>query len=122
MAAAGKRARGEEGGDWVESDGQSHSDRMNTDHQDLKVENALLRSALWMTVRALKAGLSGAEPQEGAPTIAELAGRIKELQASNSVEAAPERTGTRRVSAEEPVTALVDNAAVENDRTVATVA
>ena len=89
-----------------------------------------------------KAGLSGAEPQEGAPTIAELAGRIKELQAGNNVEAAPERTGARRVSAEEPVTArikrraevhtaqevasvptaLVDNAAVESDRTVATVA
>ena len=55
----------------------------------------------------LKAGLSGGEPQEGAPTVAELATRIKELQASNSVETAPERTGTRRVSAEEPVTARI---------------
>ena len=84
--------------------------------------------------RTVRGGAAG-----GAPTIAELAGRIKELQASNSVEAARERTGTRRVSAEEPVTArikrraevhavqevacvptaLVDNAAVENDRTAA---
>ena len=55
----------------------------------------------------LKAGLSGAEPQEGAPTVAELAEQIKALRASNSIEAAPERTGTRRVSAEEPVTARI---------------
>lgn len=66
MAAACERARGDEGGTGVESDGQSgvpalpkndeprHSDRMSTDQQDLKVENALLRASLWLTARALK--------------------------------------------------------------------
>ena len=55
----------------------------------------------------LKAGLSGAEPKEGEPTIAELAERIKALKAENAVEAMPERSGTRHVSAEEPVTARI---------------
>ena len=55
----------------------------------------------------LKAGLSGAERKEGEPTVAELAERIKALRASNTVEAAPERTGKRQVSAEEPVTARI---------------
>ena len=55
----------------------------------------------------LKAGLSGAEQKDGEPTVAELADRIKALRAANTVEAAPERTATRRVSAEEPVTARI---------------
>ena len=55
----------------------------------------------------LKAGLSGAEPKEGEPTVAELAEKIKALRAANSVEAAPTRTATRRLSAEEPVTARI---------------
>jgi hypothetical protein len=55
----------------------------------------------------LKAGLSGAEPKEGEPTVAELAERIRALRAENTVEATLERTGTRRVSAEEPVTSRI---------------
>jgi hypothetical protein len=51
-----------------------------------------------------KAGLSGAEPKEGEPTVAELAERIKALKAGNAVEATPERTAQRQVSAEVPVT------------------
>jgi N12 class adenine-specific DNA methylase len=53
----------------------------------------------------LKASLSGAERKEGEPSGAELAAKIKALRAANTVEAAPERTATRRQSAEEPVTA-----------------
>jgi len=78
----------------------------------------------------LKTGLSGAERKEGEPTVADLAERIKALRAENTVEAAPERTATRRVSAEEPVTArirrraeepttAVDEAAVVADKRVA---
>ena len=55
----------------------------------------------------LKAALSGAEAKDGAPTIAELAERIKQLRAANTIEAAPQRAGTRRTSAEEPVTARI---------------
>ncbi len=55
----------------------------------------------------LKAGLSGAEPKEGEPTVAELAEKIKALRAANSVEAAPTRTAMRRLTAEEPVTARI---------------
>jgi cell pole-organizing protein PopZ len=55
----------------------------------------------------LKVGLSGAAPQEGEPTIAELAERIKALRAANAVEATPERTGQRKFPAEEPVTARI---------------
>jgi hypothetical protein len=52
----------------------------------------------------LKAGLSGSEQKEGEPTVAELAEKIKALRAANTVEAAPTRAATRRLSAEEPVT------------------
>ena len=58
----------------------------------------------------LKAGLSGAAPEQGAvapPTVAELAERIKTLTAAHTIEAAPQRTGKRRASAEEPVTARI---------------
>src|SRR5581483_196665 len=55
----------------------------------------------------LKAGLSGAAPQEGEPTVAELAQQIKALRAQSAVEATPERTGRRRSTAEEPVTARI---------------
>ena len=58
----------------------------------------------------LKAGLSGAAPEQGAdapPTVAELAERIKTLKAAHTIEAAPQRTGKRRASAEEPVTARI---------------
>ncbi len=55
----------------------------------------------------LKAGLSGAEPREGEPTAAELAERIKALKAAHTIEAVPERSGKRRSSAEEPVTARI---------------
>jgi hypothetical protein len=54
-----------------------------------------------------KVGLSRAEPQDGAPPVSELAERIRVLRAENTVEATPERAGTRRVSAEVPVTARI---------------
>jgi hypothetical protein len=54
----------------------------------------------------LKAGFSGAAPQEGAghPTVSDLAERIKALRAANTVEATPQRIGQRRGEAVEPVT------------------
>ena len=56
----------------------------------------------------LKAGLSGAEPQEGAPSVADIAAQIKALKAAHTIEATPERAGKRRtVAAEEPVTARI---------------
>ena len=58
----------------------------------------------------LKAGLSGATPEPGTeqlPGVPELAERIKTLKAAQTIEAAPERTGKRRTSAEEPVTARI---------------
>jgi len=57
----------------------------------------------------LKAGLSGAGPNpDGEPhPVAEVAERIKALKAANVVEAAPQRIGKRRGSAEEPVTARI---------------
>jgi hypothetical protein len=58
----------------------------------------------------LKAGLSGAAPEpngEPLPGASEVAEQIKSLQAAHTIEAAPERTGIRRGSAEEPVTARI---------------
>lgn len=58
----------------------------------------------------LKAGLSGAAPEEDAeasPTPAELADQIKALKAAHTIEAAPQRSGQRRTSAEVPVTARI---------------
>src|SRR5271154_1518201 len=52
----------------------------------------------------LKAGLSATERQEGAPSVAELAERIKTLRDANAVETGPERTARQQASAEEPVT------------------
>jgi hypothetical protein len=46
----------------------------------------------------------GAEP---VPTVSELAKRIKALKAAHTIEAAPERSAVRQVSAEEPVTARI---------------
>ena len=55
----------------------------------------------------LRAGLSE-HPPEGSTPVAELAERIKALREANTVEAAPERTGTRKaVRAERPVTARI---------------
>lgn len=55
----------------------------------------------------LKAGLSGGEPKEGEPTVAELAEQIRTLRAGNTVEATSERSEKRVVSAEEPVTTRI---------------
>src|SRR5262249_35605296 len=55
----------------------------------------------------LKTGLSGntAEPvTEPQPGISELAEKIKALRAAHTLDTTPERVGTRRLSAEEPVT------------------
>ena len=50
----------------------------------------------------LRAGLSGSTPEEG-PSVADLAEQIKTLKAGNTIEAAPERSEKRTVSAETPV-------------------
>ncbi len=58
----------------------------------------------------LKFGLSGATPEPGTEPIAtvlELAEQIKALKAEHSIEGTPERVGTRRSSAEEPVTSRI---------------
>jgi hypothetical protein len=64
----------------------------------------------------LKAGLSGeaAEPWAEAVPVAELAEKIKTLKAAQTIEAAPERTGERRSTAEEPVTARIRRRAGES--------
>jgi hypothetical protein len=61
----------------------------------------------------LKTGLSGAEPKEGAPTVAQVAEQIKALRATQTIETAPQRTGKRQSSAEEPVTARIKRKAEE---------
>jgi hypothetical protein len=55
----------------------------------------------------LKAGLSQATPEPGTPPVAELSERIKALKAAHTIDAAPERTASRRIAAEEPVTARI---------------
>jgi N12 class adenine-specific DNA methylase len=58
----------------------------------------------------LKAGLSGAQPEQGnepGPSVSELAGRIKALKAAHSIEATPQRVRQKHSSAEEPVTARI---------------
>ena len=55
----------------------------------------------------LKAGLSQATPELGMLPVPELAERIKSLKAAHTIDAAPERTATRRVAAETPVTARI---------------
>jgi len=58
----------------------------------------------------LKAGLSGSAPATAAeppPSVPELAGRIKALKATHTIEATPERARKRRTEAEEPVTARI---------------
>ncbi len=58
----------------------------------------------------LRAGLSGTNSEPGAGPrsgISGMADRIKALRAAHTVEAAPERVGKRRGSAEEPVTARI---------------
>jgi len=68
----------------------------------------------------LKAGLAGGVPEEGKekPSVADLAEKIKRLGAANTVEAAPQRTAKRQVSAEEPVTARIRRRAEEEPGTV----
>jgi hypothetical protein len=68
----------------------------------------------------LKAGLAGAPQEEGKekPSVAELAERIKLLRAANTVEAAPQRTAKRQVSAEEPVTTRIRRRETEEPGTV----
>lgn len=55
----------------------------------------------------LKAGLSQAAPEPGIEPVAEVAERIKVLIAAHTIDAAPTRTATRRIVAEEPVTARI---------------
>ena len=62
----------------------------------------------------LKAGLSQATPEPGTPPVAELAERIKALKAAHTIDAAPERTTRRRLTAEEPVTARIRRRSEEN--------
>ena len=60
----------------------------------------------------LKTGLSGVT-KEGELTVSDLAEQIKTLRASQTIEAAPQRTAKRRSSAEEPVTARIRRRAEE---------
>jgi hypothetical protein len=60
----------------------------------------------------LRIALAGVTP-EGEPTVSDLADRIKTLRGANTVEAAPQRSGTRRSTAEEPVTARIARKAAE---------
>jgi N12 class adenine-specific DNA methylase len=55
----------------------------------------------------LKAGLSQATPEAGAPPVALLVERIKGLKAAHTIDAAPERSAARRIAGEEPVTARI---------------
>jgi N12 class adenine-specific DNA methylase len=55
----------------------------------------------------LKLGLSRTTPEPGTETVADLAERIKALKAAHTIDAAPARTATRRIAAEEPVTARI---------------
>jgi hypothetical protein len=69
----------------------------------------------------LKAALSNTAPQEGVetgPTVAELADQIKALRAANTIEAAPQRVGTRKLAAEEPVTARIRRRTLEEPTTM----
>lgn len=54
----------------------------------------------------LRIALSGTQA-EGLPNAAELADKIKDLKAANTIEAAPERSAKRTISAEEPVTSRI---------------
>ena len=67
----------------------------------------------------LKAGLAGGPQEEGKeqPTVADLAEKFKALRASNTVEAAPQRTA-KKVSAEEPVTTRIRRRETEEPGTV----
>ena len=72
-------------------------------HEDYLSELTALRDQL-------RAGLSITAPApdaEAGTSPAELADRIKTLKASNTIEASPARTETRRLTAEEPVTARI---------------
>lgn len=64
-----------------------------------------------MTLRdLLKAGLAGTNPEPGTeppPSVAEIAERIQMLKTTHTVEAVQQRSGNRRSSAEEPVTARI---------------
>jgi N12 class adenine-specific DNA methylase len=71
----------------------------------------------------LKAGLSGqaqeADAEGNQPAVSDLAEQIKALKSAHTIEATPERTGKRRTSAEEPVTARIRRrAAAEPGSTV----
>ena len=66
----------------------------------------------------LRTGLSNATPPPGAEPampVSELAERINSLKAAHTIEAAPTRTGTRRSTAEEPVTTRIRRRNVSKD-------
>ncbi len=68
-----------------------------------------LKAGLASPKPAGKGGLSAQQAEEGSETlpVAELAERIKALKAAHTIEATPERTAARGISAEEPVTARI---------------
>jgi hypothetical protein len=56
----------------------------------------------------LKAGLSAThQADESGPTVSELAGRIKTLKSTNTIDATPQRMQRKHATAEEPVTARI---------------
>ncbi len=102
---------------------ESYPSQLATTRQDLGIAEGQLRdhqarlgrpfphdaylSELTQLRDQLKTGLSQATPEPGTPPVAEVAGRIKALKSAHTIDAAPERTATRRVAAEEPVTARI---------------
>ena len=89
----------------AESQLRDYQDRVGKPfvHDAYQSELAALRDQL-------KAGLAGKAPEsedKSAPTVSELAERIKALTAERSIDTAQERTQTRRLDAEEPVTTCI---------------
>jgi hypothetical protein len=66
----------------------------------------------------LKAGLSSKELKEGELTVPEVVEKLKQLRGANSVETTIERTATRKLFAEEPVTSRIRGRAMEEPTTV----
>jgi hypothetical protein len=102
---------------------ESYPNQLATSRQDLAIAEGQLRdhqarlgrpfpheeylSQLADLRDQLKAGLSQATPEPGLPSVAELAERIKALKAAHTIDAAPERTASRCIAGEEPVTSRI---------------
>jgi N12 class adenine-specific DNA methylase len=101
---SGEQGRTRQELELAESQFRDYQERLHNPflHEDYLTRLAALRDQL-------KAALSAAPAADGEalPDAAALAEQIKALMAENTIEAAPERTGKRRTSAEEPITARI---------------